>query len=240
MGYFPSGYECPYGGYLMAIRNIMEDITFSIIAEILKEDKVFTGAECYTQDIAAYVLNRIQPKYITSERGILHGKLESRLLMQQKTDIIFLIHEALEVIRNRRSVPTPGIADNLSSRELFFPHIIGEVLEETTFSIITDAEVTLMYKGSRVPMVDSSWINPYITNRGTLGYYHFWPDVNTETMKLGQDIPMTLQFRHDNFKPKELEISLPVMSVFDLSNSRVVPIALMQIRDGVDIAFLYE
>jgi len=224
----------------MAIRNIMEDITFSSITEILKEDKVFSGAECYTQDIAAYVLNRIQPKYITSERGILHGKLESRLLLQQKTDIIFLIHEALEVIKNRRNVPTQGIADNLSTRELFFPHIIGEVLEETTFSIITDAEVSLLYNGSKVPMVDSSWINPYVTNKGTLGYYHFWPDVDLKTMKLGQEVTMTIQLRHNNFKEKDIEVVLPVMSVFDLSNSRVVPLALLQLKDGVDIAFLYD
>ncbi|HEY1405732.1 MAG TPA: late competence development ComFB family protein [Spirochaetota bacterium] len=224
----------------MAIKNIMEDVVLSTIEEILKEDKFFSGAERYKQDISAYVLNRVPPKYVTSERGILHGKLESRFLFQQKTDIILLIHEALEVIRNRRDKPTPSLSDSLASRELFFPHIIGEVLEETTFSIVPDVEVTLLFKGKTVSMVDTSWENPYTTHKGTLGYYHFWPDVDPSSMNIGNEVPMTIQFSHTFFKKKEMEVLIPVLSVFDVSHSRAVPIALLQLKDGVDTTFLYE
>ena len=122
----------------MSVKNLMEDVVKSTIDELLKEEKYFEGASKYKQDIAAYVLNRIPPKYVTSERGILHGRLEAKFLFQQRTDVIFLIHEALNVIKGRRDMPSSGIQDSIESKHLFFPHIIGEVLEETTFSVVSD------------------------------------------------------------------------------------------------------
>jgi competence protein ComFB len=224
----------------MAIKNIMEDIILSTIDEIMKEDKFFAGVDRYKQDIAAYVLNRVPPKYITSERGILHGKLESRFLFQQKTDVILLIHEALEVIKARRDTPTQNIADSISMREWFFPHIIGEVLEETTFSIIPDVEVTLLYNDARAQMVDGSWDNPYNTNRGTLGYYHFWPEVQKSMINESKSVKFVLRFSHKKFKSKEMEILVPVLDDYNISYSRAVPIALLNLTDGIDVSFLYE
>jgi competence protein ComFB len=224
----------------MAIRNIMEDVVYSTIDEILKEEKILAGAHKYKQDVAAYVLNRIPPKYITSERGILHGKLESRFLFQQKTDIIMLIHEAVDVIKSRRDTPTSSISSSALAKNLFFPHIIGEVLEETTFSVIAEVEVTLMHNGSQATMVDNSWDNPYVTNKGTLGYYHFWPEVRPDTMDISKEILFSIHFVHKNFKLATTDITIPVSSEFSISQSRAVPIILMQLKDGIDISFLYE
>jgi competence protein ComFB len=225
----------------MSVRNIMEDVVASTIDEIIRDEKYFSGIDQYKQDIAAYVLNRIPPRYITSERGILHGKLEARFLFQQKTDIIFLIHEALEVIKNRRDIPTsPDLSQNLQSRDYFFPHIIGEVLEETTFSIIPDVEVTLFYNGSSAKMMDPSWDNPYKTGRGTLGYYHFWPDVDIEKMDVNQDSTFTIRFRHPNFIDKDMDIQVKALPVINLAHSRPVQIALLHLKESTDISFLYE
>jgi competence protein ComFB len=225
----------------MSVRNIMEDVVASTIDEIIRDEKYFSGIDQYKQDIAAYVLNRIPPRYITSERGILHGKLEARFLFQQKTDIIFLIHEALEVIKNRRDIPTsPDLSQNLQSRDYFFPHIIGEVLEETTFSIIPEVEVTLFYNGSSAKMMDPSWDNPYKTGRGTLGYYHFWPDVDIENMDITKDINFTIRFRHPNFIDKDMDIQVTALPIINLAHSRPVQIALLHLKESTDISFLYE
>jgi len=224
----------------MSIKNLMEDVVFSTIEELLKEEKYFSGADRFKQDIAAYVLNRIPPKYITSERGILHGKLEARFLFQQKSDIIFLIHEALDVIKGRREMPSSGIQDSISARHLFFPHILGEVLEETTFSVITGVEVTLLFQGTPAKMVDSSWSNPYRTNKGTLGYYHFWPDVDPDMMDVVSDVPFTIRLHHPKFHQKDLEITIPVLQDARITQSRPVQLALMELHEGVDISFLYE
>ena len=223
----------------MSIKNLMEDVVHSTIEELLKEEKYFSGADKFKQDIEAYVLNRIPPKYITSERGILHGKLEARFLFQQKSDIIFLVHEALGVIKGRRETPSSGIQDSLTARHLFFPHILGEVLEETTFSVIQDVEVTLLFQGAPAKMIDTSWANPYCTNKGTLGYYHFWPDVNPDIMDVLDDVPFTIRFHHPKFHQKDIEISVPVLKDARITQSRPVPLALLELHEGEDISFLY-
>jgi competence protein ComFB len=224
----------------MAVKNLMEDVVFSTIDEIIVEEKYFSGIDRYKQDIGAYVLNRVPPKYITSERGILHGKLEARFLFQQKTDILFLINEALEVIKSRRDIPTePNLSEFIASRTRFLPHIIGEVLEETTFSIIPDVEVTLLNNGKLVKMVDPTWENPYRTGRGTLGYYHFWPDVDQECMDVQNDVSFTIRFEHPKFHGKEIDVNIAVSPDFNMSQSRPIQIALLQLKEGNDISFLY-
>jgi competence protein ComFB len=225
----------------MPVKNIMEDLVSSTIDEIIKEEKYFAGIDEYKQDISAYVLNRVPPRYITSERGILHGKLESRFLFQQKTDIILLIHEALDVIKNRRDAPTPSeLANNVDTRDVFFPHIIGEVLEETTFSIIPDVEVTLLFNNLPAKMIDLSWENPYKTGRGTLGYYHFWPDPDATGTGQGKEAAFSIRFRHPMFEEKEFEVIVKTTHTFNIADSRPVQIALLHMKEGNDISFLYE
>ena len=69
----------------MSIKNFMEDIVSNIVNEILlNEDKEIYNNLRHKQDIITYVLNRVPPKYYTSERGLLHGKLESQFTFQQR------------------------------------------------------------------------------------------------------------------------------------------------------------
>lgn len=224
----------------MVIHNIMEDIVLSSVAEIIKDEKNLIDATKYVPDITAYVLNRIPPKYVTSERGILHGKLESKYIFQQRTDIIFLIHEAINVIRTRSAEPRSGVDDSRVSTVKFFPHVIGEVLEETTFSIISDVKVTILHKDKSAVMMDQTWINPFITNKGTAGYYHFWPAVVTGSMEKAEMETFTIRFEHEKFIEKEITIDIPVVNEIDISTSRAVPIVLLKLKEGVDVSFLYE
>lgn len=224
----------------MSVRNLMEDVVKSTIDELLKEEKYFEGAAMYKQDIEAYVLNRVPPKYVTSERGILHGRLEAKFLFQQRTDIIFLIHEALNVIKSRRETPSSGIQDSIESKHLFFPHIIGEVLEETTFSVVSDVEVTLLFNGKPAKMVDATWSNPYKTHKGTLGYYHFWPDVDAENMDVTDDVQFTVHLHHPKFEVKEIPIAIPVLKDYKITHSHPIQLALLELHEGEDVSFLYE
>ena len=223
----------------MAVKNLMEDIVTSVVREVLKKDKDIPKAEIYEQDIIAYVLNRVPARYITSERGIIHGKLESRFKFQQRTDILFLIQEAIQNIQSRRA-SSPSSVEELAGRERMLPHIMGEVLEETTFSIIPGVEVTLLYKGKPAAMIDESWTNPYTTNKATKGYFHFWPEFAAKAMDEKKDIPFTITFTHPKFTGKQLELSLRGPESTNLYESRIIPITLMQIKEGVDISFLYE
>jgi competence protein ComFB len=224
----------------MIIKNLMEDIVTSMVKEVLKKDSSIPRSEIYEQDIIAYVLNRVPPRYITSERGIIHGKMDSRFHFQQRTDILFLIHEAIDNIKNRRTTIAHSNYDEIIRKNRFLPHIMGEVLEETTFSIIPDVEVTLTLSGKIVSMIDDGWKNPFLTNKSTKGYYHFWPVVAEGELEDKKELILKTVFKHPKFKEKELEFSVRIMDSINLYESRIIPIALLQIKDGADISFLYE
>lgn len=224
----------------MTVKNLMEDIVSNVVREVLKKDNEISKSAVNEQDIIAYVLNRVSPRYITSERGIIHGKLESRFKFQQRTDILFLIHEAIQNIKNRRELSSHTDYARVGDMDRFLPHIMGEVLEETTFSIIPDIEVSLLFKGKPAPMLDEGWNNPYITNKATKGYYHFWPKYIPKEMKGKKELSYSITFTHPKFNSKEIDVTMKAVEDLNLYESKVIPIVLLQIKEGVDISFLYE
>lgn len=224
----------------MAIKNLMEDIVASTVREILKKESEVSGNKQNEEDIIAYVLNRVPPRYFTSERGVIHGKLESRYEFQQRTDILFLTHEAIGVIRKRRVSSSHAIYGEVEREGRMLPHIMGEVLEETTFSVIPDMEVLLLYKNKPAEMVDKSWKNPLTTNRAIKGYYHFWPRYLPDEMDGAGDISFRIEFSSPKFKKKHVDFTVRAVDNISLYESKVIPISLLQVKEGVDISFLYE
>jgi len=216
----------------------MEDVVSSVVEEVLRNDGDLKDLTVNRDDIIAYTLNRIPPKYITSERGILHGKLDAKFETQQKTDILFSVYEAIGVIKNGRNtgVARDSRVDGGSDRRL--PHFVGEVLEETTLSMVPDVEVSILYKGKLMEMIDSDWKNPYKTNRATRGYYHFWPKFDEGTLKKGDKIEFTLLFKHPKFMEKSAEVEIEALAKPDISFK--APIVLIQAKEGVNLDFLYE
>jgi len=221
----------------MAIKNMMEDIVTNIVEELLKNDNDIPQSETNIEEIIAYVLNRIPPKYTTSERGILHGKLESRFKTQQKTDIFLYTYEAINVMKGRRpSAKAPGKDESEAPRRL--AHIIGEVLEESTFSVVQDIEITLLFKGEVVKMADPNWENPYKTNKSTMGYYHFWPEYIPEKMQGEKFINFTLNFKHPQLIEKDVEIRVEISPNTGTGKSHSVPIVLLKAKDGAKLDFI--
>jgi competence protein ComFB len=223
----------------MSIRNLMEDVVIDIVSEIISNDKDLSVKRIQKDDIVAYVLNRLQPKYVTSERGVIHGMLDRKYVTQQKSDILFLIYEAIGVIKGRRGSQSDGIAGPSPSASIL-PHIMGEVLEETTFTIVPDIEVTLLYGNKKAPMVDRGWINPYVTNRATRGYYHFWPAYIESSMAGSKSHSFTLSFSHPRLEAREVEFSVEAIAGDGQKGSKILPIVLLKVRDGVNPDFLYD
>ncbi len=228
----------------MAVRNLMEDIVDSLVEEVLaktnRDEK--DDAVIYKDDVVTYVLNRIPPKYYTSERGMLHGKLDSQFVFQQKTDILLLAHEGIKIIKKRRSSELPAFKED-KIKEYFLPHILGEVLEETTFSIIPKVTVTLLYNDKPAGMIDKSWKNPYVTNKSTKGFFHFWPnlqDFEKEIKKGGREIPFSVLCSHPKFNKKKMDLSLSIAEGQNSHKSYIMPMILMEKLEGVDLSFLSE
>lgn len=223
----------------MAVKNLMEDIVRTVLEEVLRNDRSVSLDVAEKEDILAYVLNRVTPRYVTSERGILHGRLDSRYGFQVRSDIFFLIYEAVQIVRRRDSSPTNSIKENTASG-IMLPHILGQVLESTTFSIIPDVEVTILADGRPLSMVDEHWKNPYRVNRATMGYYHFWPASEGILPAPGAPVRLEIVFRHDRFMEQTVPVEVSLIERVDLSASFHMPLVLLQVKEGVDLDFLYE
>ncbi|PKL36061.1 MAG: hypothetical protein CVV44_17730 [Spirochaetae bacterium HGW-Spirochaetae-1] len=224
----------------MSIQNLMEDIVANVVEEVMKKDKDLEKIKVNRDDIVAYVLNRIPPKYITSERGILHGKIQAHYETQQKTDMLFSVYEAIDVIKKRRSTELHSAESTAAAEEYRLSHIVGEVLEETTLSMIPNVEVTLLFKGKPAKMIDDNWKNPYTTNKATKGYYHFWPIFSKGDMGKSAHVPFTLEFSHPKFEDKKVDIEIETISKPNMAKTHTTAIVLLQAKVGVDLDFLYK
>ncbi len=224
----------------MIIKNIMEDIVSASVDELIEKTDRLKNLSDYRNNIIAYTLNRIQPRYVTSERGIIHSRLESRYIFQQKADILMLIHEAAELISSRRLSKTHDNITEIQARDIFFPHLMGEVLEETTFSIIPGVEITLFMNDNPADMIDDSWNNPYVTGMATNGYYHFWPDFNPDKMDTGATYTFSLKFTHPKCETRTTSVELTPVDDINFYKSKFVPLTLLTVKEGIDISFLYE
>lgn len=222
----------------MAVKNLMEDIVRTVMEEVLRNDRSIILSEPEKEDVLAFVLNRVTPRYITSERGMLHGRLDSRYGFQVRSDIFFLLYEGIQIMGRRRSFPATGFNEKEAASLL--PHILGQVLESTTFSVIPGVEVVLLAQGKPVAMVDEHWSNPYRVNRATMGYYHFWPSAEGLDVPGGQSVALELLFRHEFFQEHRVPLEVNLVDKMDLATSFLMPLVLLQAREGIALDFLYE
>jgi competence protein ComFB len=216
----------------MPVTNLMKDIVINTLDEVLKKEESGDVSSNSRDDIIAYVLNRVPPKYVTSKRGFLYSILDARFKVQERIDILFLIYEAIDKVLNRRDSPNAARGITVPESNAYLPHIVGQVLEESTLSIIPDVEVTLMFGAAAAAMVDSDWENPYKTNNATRGHYHFWPQYSEHEMKKTAGIPFKITFRHPHCADQSLDINLNVNRKSDYGISLFIPTVLMKAKDG--------
>jgi competence protein ComFB len=217
---------------VMAITNLMHDIVINILDEVLKKENNKNISSNDREDITAYVLNRVPPKYVTSERGLLYGILDARYQVQQQVDTLLLIYEAINKIVTRRN-PADDHKDRLHlEKTSFLPHVVGQVLQESSLSIIAGVEVTLMHGNAMAAMVDTDWDNPYTTNAATKGHFHFWPKYIKCHMDKKSSVPFTISFRHPQFVETTIDLSLEVIKKSDFGRSQFIPTVLMKTREG--------
>jgi len=222
----------------MDFFNLIEMIVKDIVDEVLAKEEDFKSIKYHRNDIIAYVLNRVPPRYVTGERGIIHSRIDPRLKYQEHTDILFLTYEAIGLFGKRRATE---IDENNTEREKLsglIPHMIGEALEETTLSVISDLKITLLYNGSPAEMMDVGWKNPYIAAKATRGYFHFWPRFIKETMSADDHVEFKLTFDHPEFEARSVNVRAKVNKKNDLGNTQSIPLILLKLKDGVSPDFL--
>jgi competence protein ComFB len=171
---------------MMEIHNTTEDIVFSMVQTIFKTIKAEGNQNGYCLcdqcqlDTICYVLNRSEPRYIVSNRGVARIDHDFFKQQQNEADIATLIHDGIRRV-NHNQRPTaphdgsaiPGIAAGQPAYSL--PTIVGKIFDGATFSPLTEIKIELLRNGQLVVMKDSNWQNPYTLVANTAGAFTFWP-----------------------------------------------------------------
>ncbi|OHD11547.1 MAG: hypothetical protein A2Z96_04230 [Spirochaetes bacterium GWB1_48_6] len=166
----------------MRVHNLVKDLVVQKVEEMfskkdeLQEKDLGLTQDCM-QDVVCYVLNRTQPEYVVSGRGMAHSESSDyNKKLQRLADIIRLIQEGMEAVSKRRR-PRDGETEvgNMQGSFFNFPSIIGRLFNGENFSPISDVKVYLLENGVPVPVIDPNWQNPYMMVINTAGTYLFWP-----------------------------------------------------------------
>jgi competence protein ComFB len=132
-------------------------------------------------DTACYVLNRLAPRYIVSNRGVARVEQESFEHQQKIADIASLVYEGIRrVNHNQRpnfqhSVPNKEVLKDYNSPMFNIPTIVGRLFNGINFAPVADVTVELRRNGDLVRMKDANWQNPYNLIPNTMGTFTFWP-----------------------------------------------------------------
>jgi competence protein ComFB len=187
------------------IHNLTEDMVIREVDAICDEieksgqkPELCTCDQCRL-DTACYVLNRTQPSYVVSNRGVARLERETLERRQKGIDLTVLIYKALEdVAHNRRpnfdhqSHSSKGAEHAALCRAVFnIPVIIGRVFNGLNFEPLSGINVELVHGGKGggngeiegkdgdggklVEMRDANWQNPYRLVKDTEGTFTFWP-----------------------------------------------------------------
>ncbi len=218
----------------MRLKNYNEDLVLETVKVVLKDRADVRPSRSFILDVAAYVLNRTPPKYITSERGFTHevlqaaggdGTEEQRLV--NVIELITHINQAIEVVARRRrngaSVgqkrPPRSSASEDGARQLLYyynmPHIFGRIVDAQDGKPVISAQATLWINDQVSPPAESGWRNPYLTNEQTSGYFSFWPRVETGDSDSVR-MQVTIGFEHERYEPLTFRKSLKVPGEFFL------------------------
>ena len=175
----------------MRLKNYNEDLVLDTVKIVLRDRPDIRPTRSFILDVAAYALNRIPPKYITSERGFTRQVVrasgngdgeEERLI--SIIELITLVNRAVDVVARRRrdGASATGHAPSKqeepdearSARLTFFynmPHIFGRVVDADDGKPVISAEATLWINEQMSEPAEAGWLNPYTTNEQTAGYF---------------------------------------------------------------------
>ncbi len=194
---------------MMNIRNVMEEAVLRVVNEVAQEDgtqsqqNYTTGSQCCT-DVACYVLNRIEPKYVSSARGQTYAEMDVHLNPQIDADLLALVHEGFRRITSIQRSFYNKPKDKTDKQSLYnfhLPIIKGRLLHGLTFEPIQNISIQLMIDDQIVAMIDSNWENPYPLAQQTNGLYAFWPQpISAKTSQEEKEFHFELRVRSAEYE----------------------------------------
>jgi competence protein ComFB len=177
-----------YHNCMQKLHNIMEDIVQTEIEEVCAEiakgnldDGICTCEQCKL-DAACYVLNRVKPQYLLSNRGLVREEHSTLEKLQRQADVGGLVLQALKLVgQNKReesshdgTVRDEKSAEKTGKAIFNIPIIVGRLFNGQNFEPMSGIEVELFYDSALIPMKNNNWQNPCFISPQMLGTYTFW------------------------------------------------------------------
>jgi competence protein ComFB len=208
----------------------MEELVFSEVEKVcysIRKDNlenICTCTQCRS-DAACYALNRLEPHYIASSRGLLREEQFGVENLQKLADISSFVYQGLKQVNiNRR----PGFkhtnnidhTDTKAAAYFNIPVIIGRIFNGRTFEPVTGIDVELLLNGEPAKMKDANWQNPCKLVKKTEGTFTFLP-MNLPAKKNGERklFNFSIKAPLENLPTLIHYFELPVVSEKDLINS---------------------
>jgi len=217
----------------MEIHNISEDIVYSSVQKLIESIKNENNPDglCLCEqcklDTACYVLNRIEPRYIVSNRGITRIEQDWVGRQQTEADVATLAYRGLKQVNHnlRRVCHDDSISNEEASKvpKFYFPTILGRVFDGKTFSPLSEVTVELLSDGKIVSMRNRNWQNPYTLVANTPGTYTFLPaSVPAEAVDQRRIFEYSLKIESPQYETLVHFFKVPVIS------SNAAPLAHIQ------------
>jgi competence protein ComFB len=169
----------------MTIHNNTEDLVIAVVNNICdtlekeagKTTDICTCDQCRL-DAVCYVLNRVAPNYIVSNRGAARTGQETLEWQQKKADITALAYEGILRVSHNLRPSHKSITGTAAAAGKFvynIPVIMGRLFNGLNFAPMADVEIDLYSDNELAVMKDQNWQNPYKLVANTQGMYTFWP-----------------------------------------------------------------
>ncbi len=208
----------------MRLKNYNEELVLETVKIVLKDRKDVKATRPFILDVAAYTLNRIPPKYITSERGITRELIfsagsENGERLIDIIELITLVNRAIDVVAGRRKAGSPAIKKGTSlagggngdGAGYFYnvPPIFGRVVDSRDGKPVISVDATLYINDKIAKSAESGWQNPYRTNEQTKGYFSFWPQAESGAAD-SLRVEISIGLRHGKYKPYTFRKTLKI------------------------------
>jgi competence protein ComFB len=214
----------------MRLKNYNEDLVLETVKIVLKDRPDIQPSRSFILDVAAYALNRIPPKYITSERGFTrefvqanNGNGEESGRLVSIIELITMVNRAVDVVARRRrdGEPSRPRTRSVSLKDMdlhltyFYnmPHIFGRIVDADSGKPVASARATLWINERVSVPADPGWHNPTTTNEQTKGYFSFWPQVEMGEAESSR-FDLRIAFEHNGYSPFALKKTLKLNGDF--------------------------
>jgi len=196
----------------MDIHNTNEDVVFTEAEKIFEEiqkngnPEGFCLCEQCRADTICYTLNRIEPYYIMSNRGLTRLEFTGMKRQQVEADVNTLLYKGIRLVNHnlRPTAPHDGSSSQkpkINSPVFDIPPISGRIFDGISFEPVVDIDIALYSEGELVPARNNNWQNPYTIVPSTPGVYSFWPaPLITTEADISKDIKFAIKVNSPNYE----------------------------------------